>query len=71
LSHPSFAYNIFPRYTIEEDRCGCRLQYRLDHRIHLGPKPLATSIDIMALYSTLSKAFSKSSFKIIIDFFDE
>jgi hypothetical protein len=39
--------------------------------IHLGPKPLATSIEIKALYSTLSKAFSKSSFKIIIGFFDE
>jgi hypothetical protein len=39
--------------------------------IHLGPKPLATSIEIMALYSTLSNAFSKSIFNIIIGFLDE
>jgi hypothetical protein len=32
----------------------------LTREIHLGPKPLASSMAIMAQYSILSNAFSKS-----------
>jgi hypothetical protein len=38
---------------------------------NLGPKPRAVHIAMIALYSTLSKAFSKSIFRIMIGFFDK
>jgi hypothetical protein len=38
--------------------------------IHLLPKPLACNIARIALYSTLSNAFSKSIFRIIIGFLE-
>jgi hypothetical protein len=47
----------------------CRIDLTI--AIHFGPKPLAISIEIMALYSTLSNAFSKSIFNIIIGFLEE
>jgi hypothetical protein len=47
----------------------CRIDLTI--AIHLGPKPLAESMEIIALYSTLSKAFSKSIFSIIIGLFEE
>jgi hypothetical protein len=45
-------------------------EYRIyfTKEIHLGPKPLACSIARIALYSTLSKTFSKSIFRIIMGF---
>jgi hypothetical protein len=42
----------------------------LTNEIHLGPNPLAWSIARMALYSTLSNAFSKSILRIIIGFLE-
>jgi hypothetical protein len=51
--------------TVEAE---CRIDFTI--AIHLGPKPLAISIEIMALYSTLSNAFSKSIFNIIMGFLE-